>query len=752
MTEVAKPKDEAKDKSPEKKGEGTAASENDKASHKALDDAHGKPPGAKVEAKSDDKASDTKHDAAGEKKPEDKSLDKSGDKPGDKKPGDKANEKAGEDGDSFTSYWLKNSMLAYQKSTDEFRKLFGWDDKPKESDAKSLDFSPQIYGGSVETKPTVLDQLKAMDKPADAAKPAEPASSSYDWSWTNIAKTVGDTASSISDSISKTTSSIVDSIFAKAGDPLRAALDGSIEKDLGNSGSVRVATEAEKTAALCSWQNDRKEIKSIMQDGSTFKSEQGNEMKFGNDGSFVFKNKDYLGFGDADGTQRLYDKVNDAAYTMNPDKTITKYDRKTNEMVFIDPKSEQARVLGDVFNTYTEGKTNLATVMNNGRVDHMKVGESLRVGDAQILALSETVRAWTDDKDPNKVMMKDLRSGYEVAADLKADKVRVTGPDGRSKEMTVAEFNKNWSERHMFAKSSLDRARNRLNFEYEHEGPDGKRNHCKGFFGRNRENNGNILEGSVLDQNGKVTKTVVNETRNDLISTTVTKDANGNVLGSNTINPNDGEHFYQAKDADGKIIDNYNIDTNTFQNYDQGWSLSSDGMSFEDGNVYMSTDGTVTSGGKVIHDSSAATYQTSNTMAAQASAAASQAQSIVDSVMGNPAMLNGSHLSILHNAHALCSTALGVSIAAGNGAGVMSSLSSMGAIEGQMSRVGQAMTVRESLYSQGVVSNEGLINQCMRNVDNGGNIAKVVEDAVYNDQPWRAPDYLSNMMAKKMAS
>lgn len=76
----------------------------------------------------------------------------------------------------------------------------------------------------------------------------------------------------------------------------------------------------------------------------------------------------------------------------------------------------------------------------------------------------------------------------------------------------------------------------------------------------------------------------------------------------------------------------------------------------------------------------------------------------------------------------------------------------MGAIEGQMSRVGQAMTVRESLYSQGVVSNEGLINQCMRNVDNGGNIAKVVEDAVYNDQPWRAPDYLSNMMAKKMAS
>ena len=120
--------------------------------------------------------------------------------------------------------------------------------------------------------------------------------------------------------------------------------------------------------------------------------------------------------------------------------------------------------------------------------------------------------------------------------------------------------------------------------------------------------------------------------------------------------------------------------------------------------------------------------------------------------MGNPAMLNGSHLSILHNAHALCSTALGVSIAAGNGAGVMSSLSSMGAIEGQMSRVGQAMTVRESLYSQGVESNEGLINQCMRNVDNGGNIAKVVEDAVYNDQPWRAPDYLSNMMAKKMAS
>lgn len=748
MTEVAKPKDEAKDKSPEKKGEGTAASENDKASHKALDDAHGKPPGAKVEAKSDDKASDTKHDAAGEKKPEDKSLDKSGDKPGDKKPGDKANEKAGEDGDSFTSYWLKNSMLAYQKSTDEFRKLFGWDDKPKESDAKSLDFSPQIYGGSVETKPTVLDQLKAMDKPADAAKPAEPASSSYDWSWTNIAKTVGDTASSISDSISKTTSSIVDSIFEQTGSPLKFT-DGTIEKDVDGVCTYRVATDAEKAAAKCSWIEDSKEIKSIYESGSILKTEKGNEIKYNKDGSFVYKSENIMGYSDSDGTKRIYDKTNDAAYTLNSDKTVTKYDKKTGEMTILDSKNKEVQVLGPVFDNMSRVNMTLEESRKNGVYAAMNEGEKSVFGNAEVFAYSKDGRVIYPDNDRSKVLVE--HRDWKMAADMKAGKVQITGPDGKTKEMTVAEYNERFPKGGVFGRIHLNESTGQIEFDYRKKGPDGFSRDCHGGMRRNAR--GEVeLQASSKNEDGTPGHSIVNVTRADHTSVTTTKDENGQVLGRTEINSAKPDEAYASFNANGDKIDSYNMDTNTICSASDGWSLGSEGMSFEYGATSISNDGTVTSGGKVIHDSSAATYQTSNTMAAQASAAASQAQSIVDSVMGNPAMLNGSHLSILHNAHALCSTALGVSIAAGNGAGVMSSLSSMGAIEGQMSRVGQAMTVRESLYSQGVVSNEGLINQCMRNVDNGGNIAKVVEDAVYNDQPWRAPDYLSNMMAKKMAS
>jgi hypothetical protein len=556
------------------------------------------------------------------------------------------------------------------------------------------------------------------------------------WSWLSDDS---DKASS-----ADTAKGICDSVFSDMGQPAQmVANDWS--KVTADGSSYKVTTSSDKTNVKSLVRETSEDFTEIKKNGKeVYDKTTGRKMLVDEEGNFFSHDDKVDVYSKKNGEKRVVDRESGEITIYGTDKSITKIDKQTGVVSEAKPDGTVSQDFG-FFKETNMVNDALASKRVQDAISKAQEGDEVRYKEGSIIKTAGGKIEIENLKPQIVKISEDADPEHKAEVDVASKRVRLH-EHGQVKDMPIEEFKKLFNNN--FAGVELDN-KGQPKAHVEREDCEGHKR--KGELEIKLASHSEPLTIKAKDVTGGVEGNTVVVKPGDKPGVTETEVTNnqGAVLKEYRIDSTDPHHHFQELDKSGKVVENYDLQTLTYSSSENGWSLGPTSLSLDNGKTVVSSDGTITSNGHVLHDGSSASQVAAVSEARQAAAAASEANSIVASVMGNPIMLNGGHISILNSAHAKASGALGACVTAGASDGIMSCINAMSAIEGQMSEVAQKVAVREQLYKEGVSGNDTLINDMMKSVGTGGNktIAQAVEDGIKEDQPWRNPNLVSKMSA-----
>ncbi|MFA7336563.1 MAG: hypothetical protein WC028_07230 [Candidatus Obscuribacterales bacterium] len=179
--------------------------------------------------------------------------------------------------------------------------------------------------------------------------------------------------------------------------------------------------------------------------------------------------------------------------------------------------------------------------------------------------------------------------------------------------------------------------------------------------------------------------------------------ADGKVISQSVINHNDPEHLFVQKDAEGKVLTNYNVNTNTYEAADNSFKFSDDGTELFGGKVYVNSSGDISySDGVRLSNSSPGAIQASEAAATSASANATSVASALSAKAGNPATVSAGDLSACYGAYGNIVAAMNACLTSGNFAGFGQCLAAKGALESAIGVIAPKLVAMDDAAKSGL--------------------------------------------------
>jgi hypothetical protein len=179
--------------------------------------------------------------------------------------------------------------------------------------------------------------------------------------------------------------------------------------------------------------------------------------------------------------------------------------------------------------------------------------------------------------------------------------------------------------------------------------------------------------------------------------------ADGKVISQSEINHNDPEHLFVQKDAEGKVLTNYNVNTNTYEAADNSFKFSDDGTELFGGKVHVNSYGDISySDGVRLSNSSPGAIQASEAAATSASANATSVASALSAKAGNPATVSAGDLSACYGAYGNIVAAMNACLTSGNFAGFGQCLAAKGALESAIGVIAPKLVAMDNASKSGL--------------------------------------------------
>lgn len=179
--------------------------------------------------------------------------------------------------------------------------------------------------------------------------------------------------------------------------------------------------------------------------------------------------------------------------------------------------------------------------------------------------------------------------------------------------------------------------------------------------------------------------------------------ADGKVISQSEINHNDPEHLFVQKDAEGKVLTNYNVNTNTYEAADNSFKFSDDGTELFGGKVHVNNYGDISySDGVRLSNSSPGAIQASEAAATSASANATSVASALSAKAGNPATVSAGDLSACYGAYGNIVAAMNACLTSGNFAGFGQCLAAKGALESAIGVIAPKLVAMDNASKSGL--------------------------------------------------
>jgi hypothetical protein len=202
--------------------------------------------------------------------------------------------------------------------------------------------------------------------------------------------------------------------------------------------------------------------------------------------------------------------------------------------------------------------------------------------------------------------------------------------------------------------------------------------------------------------------------------------ADGKVISQSEINHNDPEHLFVQKNAEGKVVTNYNVNNNTYEAADNSFKFSDSGTELFGGKVYVNSSGDVSySDGVRLSNSSPGAIQASEAAAISASANASSVASALSAKAGNPATVSAGDLSACYGAYGNIVAAMNACLTSGNFAGFAQCMAAKGALESAIGVIAPKLNAMDDAAKNGLSGYA--LNEVGQN-SNGSTNFKAIEE------------------------
>jgi hypothetical protein len=179
--------------------------------------------------------------------------------------------------------------------------------------------------------------------------------------------------------------------------------------------------------------------------------------------------------------------------------------------------------------------------------------------------------------------------------------------------------------------------------------------------------------------------------------------ADGKLISQSEIDHDNPERLFVQKDADGKVLTTYDVNTNTYQAADNSFKFSDDGTELFGGKVHVNNYGDISySDGVRLSNSSPGAIQASEAAATSASANATSVASALSAKAGNPATVSAGDLSACYGAYGNIVAAMNACLTSGNFAGFGQCLAAKGALESAIGVIAPKLVAMDNASKSGL--------------------------------------------------
>ncbi|MDP3507400.1 MAG: hypothetical protein Q8T09_05380 [Candidatus Melainabacteria bacterium] len=179
--------------------------------------------------------------------------------------------------------------------------------------------------------------------------------------------------------------------------------------------------------------------------------------------------------------------------------------------------------------------------------------------------------------------------------------------------------------------------------------------------------------------------------------------ADGKLISQSEIDHDNPERLFVQKDAEGKVLTTYDLNTNTYQAADNSFKFSDDGTELFGGKVHVNNYGDISySDGVRLSNSSPGAIQASEAAATSASANATSVASALSAKAGNPATVSAGDLSACYGAYGSIVAAMNACLTSGNFAGFGQCLAAKGALESAIGVIAPKLVAMDDAAKSGL--------------------------------------------------